>query len=228
MASIRQAHKKNYTVITNDLAQDHSLSFAARGLLLYLLSLPDDWKIQVSHLTTLTDLKTKGVLSLLKELKINGYIHLTKLSMVSGWEYYVFEKKISEEEFKEFLRTKPLGLQSNYAFEEEFRKEQLLSNKENKYIKSNKNPLTPLKVGTAKALEKEKKTRATLMLFNKILGNKIKENFGNILGIDVVEEGVAFSFGQSHKLFKFKDENFRKDVLERLKLMKLEVVKMGL
>ena len=50
MATLRQAHKHRYTCITNALAQDNSLSLRARGLMLYLLSLPDDWQIHLNHL----------------------------------------------------------------------------------------------------------------------------------------------------------------------------------
>lgn len=128
MTTIRQAHNKKYTCVSNELCQDANISFSALGLLIYLLSLPDNWNINVSHLCTLRKEKRKGVLSLLNELKKSGYVYLIKTSMKSSWEYIVFEKKISESEFKEFLRTIPSG---NSSCEEQFLKEQLQSTKEN-------------------------------------------------------------------------------------------------
>ena len=46
-----QRHKRDYVQIANATAQNRRLSWAARGLLIYLLSLPLGWKIRVSHLT---------------------------------------------------------------------------------------------------------------------------------------------------------------------------------
>ena len=37
-------------MINKEMAQDKTLSWKARGLLLYLLSLPDDWNIYESEL----------------------------------------------------------------------------------------------------------------------------------------------------------------------------------
>lgn len=43
---LRVAHRKGYTVVTNTLAQDRSLSWEARGVMLYLLSHADDWELR--------------------------------------------------------------------------------------------------------------------------------------------------------------------------------------
>ena len=55
MAIIRSNRKTNYTVIDNRVFADHRLSFAAMGLLGYLLSKPDNWTISTAQLVTVTE-----------------------------------------------------------------------------------------------------------------------------------------------------------------------------
>ena len=102
---LRQAHKKSFTVITNALAQDNSLSLRARGLMLYLLSLPDDWKIHINHLVSILKEGREQVTATLQELKRAKYIHHHKMGFKEGWEYFVFESPTQDDAFKEFLRT---------------------------------------------------------------------------------------------------------------------------
>ncbi|HEY9405805.1 MAG TPA: hypothetical protein VIQ24_24355 [Pyrinomonadaceae bacterium] len=66
-------HERNYVQIENATAQDKRLSWAARGLLLYLLSLPKDWEIRVSHLITQGDLGRDALRRTLRELQSFGY-----------------------------------------------------------------------------------------------------------------------------------------------------------
>ena len=47
---IRNPNRDRYVVVDNALARDVSLSFKARGIMLYLLSLPDDWELNIQHL----------------------------------------------------------------------------------------------------------------------------------------------------------------------------------
>jgi len=66
-------HERNYVQIENATAQDSRLSWAARGLLLYLLSLPTDWEIRVSHLIKQGDLGRDALRRTLHELQAFGY-----------------------------------------------------------------------------------------------------------------------------------------------------------
>jgi hypothetical protein len=43
-------HISNYFIMHNKPIQDPSLSWAARGLLAYLISMPDDWKVRMRDL----------------------------------------------------------------------------------------------------------------------------------------------------------------------------------
>jgi hypothetical protein len=74
----RAKKEKNYTVLDNTCLRDKSISWKARGIMAYLLSLPEDWEIHFSevekHATDGRDALMSGV----KELKKHGYIVVTK------------------------------------------------------------------------------------------------------------------------------------------------------
>jgi len=133
MSAIRLAHKKRFTSISNNLAQNNNLSLRARGLMLYFLSLPDDWVIHVNHLAKTFKEGKCSILTALKELKKYGYVHLTKKGFNEGWNYFVFEEPASAEEFKLFLRTNRF---SNNSKTELIENQQLQKNKE-EYIQKN-------------------------------------------------------------------------------------------
>ena len=68
-----------YTVLRNETLSDRRLSWAARGLLAYLLSKPDHWRVSPAHLVTETaearvSSGRDAVYSLLGELETAGYI----------------------------------------------------------------------------------------------------------------------------------------------------------
>jgi hypothetical protein len=61
-------------MIERATVQDSRLSWAARGMLAYLLSLPPDWKIKVEHLQSQGDLGRDAVRGVLKELQRLCYV----------------------------------------------------------------------------------------------------------------------------------------------------------
>ncbi len=68
-----------YTVLRNETLSDRRLSWAARGLLAYLLSKPDHWRVSPAHLVTETEgarvsSGRDAVYALLGELEDAGYI----------------------------------------------------------------------------------------------------------------------------------------------------------
>lgn len=69
------ALRKNYTVLSNTTLADERLSWEARGLLAYLLSKPDNWRVSVKHLVKISPncgrVKTYRII---KELEDCGYL----------------------------------------------------------------------------------------------------------------------------------------------------------
>lgn len=71
--------ESNFYLLDKAIIEDRRLSWAARGLLVYLLGKPDHWKVSVAHLRNETAGSSKptgrdGVYSLLDELIKAGYI----------------------------------------------------------------------------------------------------------------------------------------------------------
>ena len=92
----------NFSILDNRIAEDSSLSWGARGLLVFLLSKPDNWSISVSHLIRCTRGAKKktgrdGVYALINELIEEGYLTRVAQSKVDGkfseMEYVVHDVK---------------------------------------------------------------------------------------------------------------------------------------
>lgn len=75
MSILRRRLNARYKALPNQPAEDASLSFAARGLLWYLLVKPDDWQVVVANLINASPAGRDFVYKLLKELVDAGYIH---------------------------------------------------------------------------------------------------------------------------------------------------------
>jgi hypothetical protein len=87
-----------YFIMSRALAQDRTISLEARGVMAYLLSKPDDWKVQPSDLEQLCG--SNRVYRILKELKDAGYMELKQQrdgQRISGWVYEVHESPLLHE-----------------------------------------------------------------------------------------------------------------------------------
>lgn len=74
----RDYHKKDYTCICNHAIRNKNLSFKAKGLFVYLLSLPDDWELYKSELMEHSKDKRTSIESAIKELVENGYLKIIR------------------------------------------------------------------------------------------------------------------------------------------------------
>lgn len=84
-ASFYRAKKeKCYTVLDNTCLRDGTLSWKARGIMAYLLSLPEDWDIYLSEVETHATDGRDSLMSGIKELKDHGYIVVTKTRNSDG------------------------------------------------------------------------------------------------------------------------------------------------
>lgn len=91
----RADHGKNFTIFSNDPLRDYRLSFAARGLLLFMLSHPDDWVFNKKYLENASPAGRYGVKKLLKELEDFDYIKskaVRQSGKFSFIEYILYEK----------------------------------------------------------------------------------------------------------------------------------------
>ena len=96
----RSSHERRYTCIDNSPLQDERLSWAARGLLAYMLSMPDDWSFYFEELCKhSTDGKT-ATRTALDKLERAGYVTRNHPKRKDGtferWVWTVREVPVSE------------------------------------------------------------------------------------------------------------------------------------
>ena len=94
MCVCRVNKTKNYTVMSNYHLQDKRLSIKAKGLLSFMLSLPDDWDYTVRGLAYFSNDGIWCITNTLNELKRFGYLVVTKLTpdkTKSGRIEYVYD-----------------------------------------------------------------------------------------------------------------------------------------
>ncbi|MFB2832924.1 hypothetical protein [Floridanema evergladense] len=97
MSIIRKFKKQHpWVAIDKTPLEDARLSFKARGVMAYLLCKPDDWTVNLNHLTTVSEKDGKeAIQSALKELEKLGYIARYRgrndKGRITGWELVVFE-----------------------------------------------------------------------------------------------------------------------------------------
>jgi len=81
---IRKNGADRFTHLSNELLQNSRLSFKALGMLVYLLSLPPDWRLNMEHLAKKGMAKGKhgcgrdAVRSIVQELQHEGYLLIHK------------------------------------------------------------------------------------------------------------------------------------------------------
>lgn len=92
----RKKRSVNFTVVNNDIPNNPSLSWKAKGILLYLLSRPDDWEVYVAQLSKVGKDGRDGTATGLKELIEAGYILRTvdrdKNGKFAGYNYVVSDE----------------------------------------------------------------------------------------------------------------------------------------
>ena len=71
---IKTKKERNYTVLDNSFIKDVKLSWKAKGVMAYLLSLPEDWTIHLSEIETHATDGKDSLRSALKELKEYNYL----------------------------------------------------------------------------------------------------------------------------------------------------------
>ena len=76
----KQNRTDPFVMIDQRIAEDETLSWGAKGLMSYLLGLPDDWQIRVADLVHHSRDGKTAVRSALRELEAHGYIVRERLT----------------------------------------------------------------------------------------------------------------------------------------------------
>lgn len=88
---------KNYTVMSNHHLRNKNLSLKAKGLLSFMLSLPEDWDYSLNGLVSVSKESKKAIRSILNELKENGYLVVEQTRGEKGqykYNYIIYEEPL--------------------------------------------------------------------------------------------------------------------------------------
>jgi len=91
----RSKRERNFTCIPNKLIEDQLIGWRDLGLIVFLLSKPDNWEVSVSHLAKTKKSGRDAIYSSLKRLRDSHYIRLKKHSDGRA-EWIVYDKPHTE------------------------------------------------------------------------------------------------------------------------------------
>ena len=95
MEVIRVIKNKNYTTISNQLFKNKGISLKAKGLMAYLLSLPNDWNLSINGIVACSKEGRGAIRNTFTELIAVGYIERKQVrdkGKFVGYDYFVFEQ----------------------------------------------------------------------------------------------------------------------------------------
>ena len=95
MSVFKIEKNKDFTVMSNYHLRDRNLSYKAKGLLSFMLSLPEDWDYSLKGLCAISKENKDAIRSTLKELQEYHYLEIEKVRGNKGYfeyNYLIYEK----------------------------------------------------------------------------------------------------------------------------------------
>lgn len=102
MTTIRVARRARFTTVDREAVNDERLSFRARGILIWLLDKPDDWRCNSDEIAAQSTEGRDAVRTALRELMALDYIRRTREQDAGGhWHTVtvVFEQPMTDDGF---------------------------------------------------------------------------------------------------------------------------------
>ena len=90
----RKNKNKNYTIVDNYFIDDINLKLAGKGMLLFMLRKPDDWRFNYKNFEKELGIGKKAIRTLIKNLEELKYLKRERVIGENGhykWIYYVYE-----------------------------------------------------------------------------------------------------------------------------------------
>lgn len=161
MAVIKTRIKeKNYIQIEKEGIDDKRLSWAATGLLTYLIGRPENWNIIIKHLKTVKTNgrdSTRNALNNLREFNYCHYFEIREKGKIVETIYLVFEKPISPEEAEKEIEVS----EGQKIYYKKFKSVKRVDNKEVQPKTENPFSATPTSVNTTLLIKEYTKERNT-------------------------------------------------------------------
>lgn len=113
MSVFRVEKSREFTVIANSVFKDKTLSAKAKGILVEMLSLPENWDYTLKGLTYLFSDGIDSIRQGIRELEEHGYIVRERKrdakGRLGGMEYVIYETPRIPVNFSEELSTEPVS-----------------------------------------------------------------------------------------------------------------------
>ena len=111
MQRIRVKKDRDFIVLNYKFLKDPRLTLKAKGLMAYLLALPEDWKIYVTQLTDVLPEGKAAIYGAMKELRQTGYMRIEKKrtkGKITSVDYTLYEiPPLTENQKQENQRNHP-------------------------------------------------------------------------------------------------------------------------
>lgn len=110
---IRVARRERFTILDHETVRDKRLTFCARGLLHYILSLPANWKVNLNHLVGESPAGPAALKTMTKELKKYRYMVRLRFKVAQGrfqWKTIVSERPMTDEQIRVYSNPGQLEL----------------------------------------------------------------------------------------------------------------------
>ena len=95
MATFKINKNRDFTIMSNYYLRDKNLSLKAKGLLSFMLSLPDDWDYSLKGLVSICKENKDAIRAALNELKTYRYLIIEPIRVENskfGYNYLIYEK----------------------------------------------------------------------------------------------------------------------------------------
>ena len=132
---IRRVKNSSYTVVSNTISRDKRLTLKAKGFMLVVMSLPDDWDFSIEGMKAILKEGRDSLYSTIAELKQFGYceaIPVKKEGKFAGYDYSFFEQPVEEKPQTEnpYTENPPqISKEINNYLPKELTKKEILENK---------------------------------------------------------------------------------------------------
>ncbi|MFC9416900.1 DnaD domain protein [Bacillus mobilis] len=215
MGIFRVKKDTNYSVIHNTPLRDENLSWRAKGLLAYMLSLPDDWTFHATELSQHAKDGKETTANTLKELKKAGYLKRYPLQnpetgKISHWETAVYEVPTIEGE-NHPLEKPPSGITTDWKTmrmeNQSMEKPPLLNTNDLLSTEIPSTNLTNDDVDKHPLIDEEFQKSYNYLLQNNIpLSETAMQDLGefsDVLGSQIIMEAVDRAVDQNAKRWKY-------------------------
>ncbi|HDX9667860.1 TPA: DnaD domain protein [Bacillus cereus] len=215
MGIFRVKKDTNYSVIHNTPLRDENLSWRAKGLLAYMLSLPDDWTFHATELSQHAKDGKETTANTLKELKKAGYLKRypvqdPETGKISHWETAVYEVPTIEGE-NHPLEKPPSGITTDWKTmrmeNQSMEKPPLLNTNDLLCTEIPSTNLTNDDVDKHPLIDEEFQKSYNYLLQNNIpLSETAMQDLGefsDVLGSQIIMEAVDRAVDQNAKRWKY-------------------------